>query len=269
MILQNLLLLSGLALSFAGVQRARRSIDPPSYGSGGRSARSYEFEEDLLDGEYVRRPRQAAQANYGAPGGGGGGIGGIGGGGGGVGGGGRVPGGPGGRQAPGATGEPLMPYRYGYAVQDDIGNDFNQQEQSDGAQVWRGGEVTGDVGDDEIFLDHRTVLSRPAGLQDTDRHLQRPTGDWLCGKTLENRSDCVSSKHDIPHRPRCPTQTLAVVVFRLPQVSPEQEVEVVATDLAGVAVEVAALEAVLEVVLEAVDLAGLVEEPKLDMEVPF
>ena len=28
-----------------------------------------------------------------------------------------------------------MPYRYGYAVQDDIGNDFNQQEQSDGAQV--------------------------------------------------------------------------------------------------------------------------------------
>ena len=25
--------------------------------------------------------------------------------------------------------------RYGYAVQDDIGNDFNQQEQSDGAQV--------------------------------------------------------------------------------------------------------------------------------------
>ena len=29
----------------------------------------------------------------------------------------------------------LMPYRYGYAVQDDLGNDFNQQEQSDGAQV--------------------------------------------------------------------------------------------------------------------------------------
>ena len=28
-----------------------------------------------------------------------------------------------------------MPYRYGYAVQDDIGNDFNQQEQSDGAQI--------------------------------------------------------------------------------------------------------------------------------------
>ena len=28
-----------------------------------------------------------------------------------------------------------MPYRYGYAVQDDIGNDFNQQEQSDGDQV--------------------------------------------------------------------------------------------------------------------------------------
>ena len=28
-----------------------------------------------------------------------------------------------------------MPYRYGYAVQDDGGNDYNQQEQSDGAQV--------------------------------------------------------------------------------------------------------------------------------------
>ena len=26
-------------------------------------------------------------------------------------------------------------YRYGYAVQDDEGNDFNQQEQSDGEQV--------------------------------------------------------------------------------------------------------------------------------------
>ena len=143
MILQNLLLLSGLALSFGGVRRATRSIDPPSYGSGGRSARSYEFEEDVLDSEYVRRPRQAASTGYGAPGGGaqptynsgggggGGGVGGIGGGAGG--GGGR---GPGGRQVPGAGGgEPLMPYRYGYAVQDDIGNDFNQQEQSDGAQV--------------------------------------------------------------------------------------------------------------------------------------
>ena len=27
------------------------------------------------------------------------------------------------------------PSRYGYAVQDDEGNDFNQQEQSDGAQI--------------------------------------------------------------------------------------------------------------------------------------
>ena len=134
MILQNLLLLlSGLALSSAGVRRATRSIDPPAYGSGGRSARSYEFEEDVLDNEYVRRPRQAASTGYGAPGGGG--VGGIGGGGGG--GGGRNPG-VGGRQVPGAGGgEPLMPYRYGYAVQDDIGNDFNQQEQSDGAQVGR------------------------------------------------------------------------------------------------------------------------------------
>ena len=30
---------------------------------------------------------------------------------------------------------PLMPYRFGYAVQDTECNDFNQQEQSDGAQV--------------------------------------------------------------------------------------------------------------------------------------
>ena len=29
----------------------------------------------------------------------------------------------------------LGPYRYGYAVQDDTGNDFNQQEQSDGNTV--------------------------------------------------------------------------------------------------------------------------------------
>ena len=28
-----------------------------------------------------------------------------------------------------------MPYRYGYAIQDDEGNDFNQQEQNDGNQV--------------------------------------------------------------------------------------------------------------------------------------
>jgi hypothetical protein len=34
-----------------------------------------------------------------------------------------------------AAPQPLMPYRYGYAVQDDIGNDFNQQEQSDGQVV--------------------------------------------------------------------------------------------------------------------------------------
>ena len=34
-----------------------------------------------------------------------------------------------------ASSEPLMPYRYGYAVQDSDCNDFNQQEQSDGDQV--------------------------------------------------------------------------------------------------------------------------------------
>ena len=33
------------------------------------------------------------------------------------------------------TGGALMPYRFGYAVQDDVGNDFNQQEQSDGNVV--------------------------------------------------------------------------------------------------------------------------------------
>jgi hypothetical protein len=30
-----------------------------------------------------------------------------------------------------------MPYRFGYAVKDEDGNDFNQQEQSDGEQVHR------------------------------------------------------------------------------------------------------------------------------------
>jgi hypothetical protein len=29
-----------------------------------------------------------------------------------------------------------MPYRFGYAVKDEDGNDFNQQEQSDGEQVY-------------------------------------------------------------------------------------------------------------------------------------
>merc|ERR1719410_2919859 len=82
-------------------------------------------------GDYIRNTRQAAGTNYGAPGGGAqptySGPGGGGGGGGGIG---------GNRGVPGAGGgEPLMPYRYGYAVQDDIGNDFNQQEQSDGAQI--------------------------------------------------------------------------------------------------------------------------------------
>ena len=70
MLLQKLLLMGGVTLSFAGVRRVTRSIDPPSYGSGGRSARSYEFEEELHDGDYNRRPRQAASTGYGAPGGG-------------------------------------------------------------------------------------------------------------------------------------------------------------------------------------------------------
>jgi len=125
-----------VTLGLAGVTRPRRSIDPPVYGHGGRSARSYEFEETQAQdeyNEYVRAPRQAANTNYGAPGGGGqatyqgGSSGGAGGGGG------R---GQGSRPQTGASpGDPLMPYRYGYAVQDDIGNDFNQQEQSDGAQI--------------------------------------------------------------------------------------------------------------------------------------
>lgn len=125
-----------VTISLAGVSRGRgrlrRSIDPPSYGHGGRSARSYDFEDDTMgQGDYIRNTRQAAGTNYGAPGGGAqptySGPGGGGGGGGGIG---------GNRGVPGAGGgEPLMPYRYGYAVQDDIGNDFNQQEQSDGAQI--------------------------------------------------------------------------------------------------------------------------------------
>jgi len=125
-----------VTVSLAGVRRTRRSIDPPVYGHGGRSARSYEFEETQAPEEYndyVRAPRQAANTNYGSPGGGsqpayqGGGSGGAGGGGG------RGP--QGNRNTGASPGDPLMPYRYGYAVQDDIGNDFNQQEQSDGAQI--------------------------------------------------------------------------------------------------------------------------------------
>jgi hypothetical protein len=36
-----------------------------------------------------------------------------------------------------------MPYRFGYAVKDQEGNDFNQQEQSDGEQVscWKNSVV--------------------------------------------------------------------------------------------------------------------------------
>ena len=59
---------------------------------------------------------------------------------------------------------------------------------------------------------------------------------------------------------------MAVVVFQLPQVSPEQEVEVVAMDSEGVVEEVAALEAVLEAA--AMGLVEVVEEPNLGMEVP-
>ena len=129
-----------VTISLAGVSRGRgrlrRSIDPPSYGHGGRSARSYDFEDDTMgQGDYIRNTRQAAGTNYGAPGGGAqptySGPGGGGGGGGGIG---------GNRGVPGAGGgEPLMPYRYGYAVQDDIGNDFNQQEQSEAKG--KGGDV--------------------------------------------------------------------------------------------------------------------------------
>ena len=46
----------------------------------------------------------------------------------------------------------------------------------------RYGETEIRAGDDEIFLDHWSVLSRPPGLQDTDSHLQRQAGDRLCGK---------------------------------------------------------------------------------------
>ena len=75
----------------------------------------------------MRSVPQEAQAQYGGGGGGGGGSATRQAGGGGGGGGGFNSGlGP---------GESLMPYRYGYAVQDDEGNDFNQQEQSDGDQV--------------------------------------------------------------------------------------------------------------------------------------
>lgn len=94
------------------VKRSVRSIDPPN--GSPRSARSYDYDE--YDQEYQTRNSRSPQGGYGAPppqasygGGGGGGA--------------------------AAAPQPLMPYRYGYAVQDDIGNDFNQQEQSDGDQI--------------------------------------------------------------------------------------------------------------------------------------
>ena len=116
------------------------------------------------------------KASYGSPGGGGGsGGGGVNsvrpGGGGtfGGGGGGSFGGGGNGRQAgnpdgPNAfnsglrPGESLMPYRYGYAIQDDEGNDFNAQEQSDGDQV-KAIEILENLY--FCFPDHWTVLSPP------------------------------------------------------------------------------------------------------------
>ena len=89
------------------IKRSARSIDPPN--GIPRSARSYDY-EDYNDQEYNRNPR-SPQGGYGAPP--------------------PQPSYSGGSAAP----LPLMPYRYGYAVQDDTGNDFNQQEQSDGDQV--------------------------------------------------------------------------------------------------------------------------------------
>ena len=72
---QFILMTCCVGMSLAGVSRGkgrmRRSIDPPMYAQGGRSARSYEFEEDkMAQEEYVRTARQAAGTGYGAPGGG-------------------------------------------------------------------------------------------------------------------------------------------------------------------------------------------------------
>jgi len=90
------------------IKRSARSIDPPN--GIPRSARSYEF-DDYEEQEYQRNVR-SPQGGYGAPPP-------------------QASYGGGGAAAP----LPLMPYRYGYAVQDDTGNDFNQQEQSDGDQI--------------------------------------------------------------------------------------------------------------------------------------
>ena len=143
------------------VKRSVRSIDPPN--GSPRSARSYDYEE--YDQEYQTRNSRSPQGGYGAPppqasygGGGGGGA--------------------------AAAPQPLMPYRYGYAVQDDIGNDFNQQEQSDGDQV--GSQRCSDSSKDRLctisFLDHWAVFSCSSRLQGSDCHLQCQAGNWLCGK---------------------------------------------------------------------------------------
>ena len=79
--------------------------------------------------------------------------------------------------------EPLMPYRYGYAVQDDIGNDFNQQEQSDGAQVIT--QVPPRVPTCltwPMYTGDRAVQRPPPRRPDPDRDLQREARDRLRGE---------------------------------------------------------------------------------------
>jgi hypothetical protein len=66
---------------------------------------------------------------------------------------------------------PLMPYRYGYAVQDTDCNDFNQQEQSDGNQVRT--KVSVNISDHfESFADHWAVFSTTSRWQSSDCYIQ-------------------------------------------------------------------------------------------------
>ena len=73
-----------------------------------------------------------------------------------------------------------MPYRYGYAVQDDIGNDFNQQEQSDGAQI------TGQY----------SVVLPDCRIQ-TVTYSVRPETGFVVKISLDYKGELMSSKHDI------------------------------------------------------------------------
>ena len=190
-----------------------RSLEPRTGRGliGVQRERDYFENKRDFDRDIERPTRQAPQSTYGVGGGsvgGGGGFGGGGGGGGGsfggggggggsgpaIGPGGEVSGGNGGTfgadipQGAGGCGafnsglcpgQSLMPYRYGYAIQDDEGNDFNQQEQNDGNQVTEVDRMPFPLSSSS---GHRSVLCPSPRRPSSDGHLQRQARHWLCGE---------------------------------------------------------------------------------------